>query len=389
MYSSTMLSRGLLAALCLAGCALDPVPVDTGLPTADAKTVDTPPLDTDTGTDTGPDTGDDTTVGAYTLYTADLTATVGYMYDASSTAMDTACSGRTIIPSSADGTREACVDSAYVSTVTGGRWEDLAMRLNVIGFPTAPTDADLTGIGCRNAPSGLAARFNFDAIEDDVYTSGSTTYDGETDVVSGSTLLLYSTAAEIADGEVMRGLACDGSSSGFGVTIDQEDAMDVGTGDFSIALWVRMDTSDATTGARSLVDKRDSSTRNGYQLYLYNRRPGLQLSDSGGYTNYTTSSAITVPNDGAWHHLVVAVSRTSGTPSVKFYVDRLPKQYFTTGVRTGDLDSGNGVRIGRGWWSGSSTFAGDVDEVQIYTSALSYTSDIPYLYWAGVYGVCR
>jgi Concanavalin A-like lectin/glucanases superfamily len=69
-------------------------------------------------------------------------------------------------------------------------------------------------------------------------------------------------------------------------------------------------------------------------------------------------------DDGAWHHVVVAVDRDTG---ITVYVDGLSRA--TTGPSTGSVSNAVAFQVGR--VSNFSVYKGDVDELALYPSLLS------------------
>lgn len=91
--------------------------------------------------------------------------------------------------------------------------------------------------------------------------------------------------------------------------------LDVGTGDFSLALWVQPI---SLAGQSNLIDKRAirPGEVRGYQLSLADGRIVFQMAD-GLYRNTATSSVLT---DGRWQHLAVSVDRDR-PDGIRFFLD--------------------------------------------------------------------
>jgi len=154
--------------------------------------------------------------------------------------------------------------------------------------------------------------------------------------------------------------------------------LDFGTGDFSIALWLRMP---AQSGVESILDKRADGS--GYHLYTYFGRPGLQLAD-GAYANYTAAQAI---DDGQWHHLAVTVDRDR-TDGLRWYIDGQPAGSDNPTAHQLSINSTAPLRFGvrtianDGWWEG------DLDEPALFSRALT-AAEIESMHRAGGEGLCR
>lgn len=146
--------------------------------------------------------------------------------------------------------------------------------------------------------------------------------------------------------------------------VPDQSALDLGTGDFSVALWLR-----ATVGGGPwpLLDKRElvSETR-GYHLYLHNGGLGVQLAD-GTHQNFGSTMGV---NDGTWHHVAVTVDRDQ-PDGIRFYKDGV--QLAATGnptARTGTLANAKPLNVGA-HSNGLSWFNGSIDELLLAGRVLS------------------
>jgi hypothetical protein len=209
--------------------------------------------------------------------------------------------------------------------------------------------------GCVAAPAGLIAWFPFDARE------GGTA----DDFAGGSPLRLR--GAEHGTGRVLGGLALEGRNA---YAAGAEDR-NLGTGDFSIAFWLRLDEPNAIRSRfRSLLDKREWQPIRGYHVAMHGDDPLLQVADGAGYHNY--HSGISAPlSDGKWHHLAVTVQRASAA-GVRWYVDGRPAG------RVGDaryhprsLRNAVPLFVGGHSASGPSEIDGAMDELMILDRVLS------------------
>ena len=139
-----------------------------------------------------------------------------------------------------------------------------------------------------------------------------------------------------------------------------------------------------TSNVRVLVNKQAASGAPGYQLYLYNAQPGLQLADESGFTNFGTTQAL--PKDDEWHLLAVSVWRAGRQG--QFYVDGQPwGAPFDPSIRSGSLDNGSILRIGAASFGQQSPFDGWLDEVEVLRRPLS-AAQVAELYRVGSHGKC-
>jgi hypothetical protein len=216
-------------------------------------------------------------------------------------------------------------------------------------------DVRCTPEGCVAPPSGLLAWYRFDE-------AGGDTVADFADAAAPSTLRTQGAAARVS-GRVLGGLELRGSGYAAGGA-----DKNLGTGDFSIALWIRH----GVDGSLSTVlDKRDPGPIRGYHILLYGYEPLIQLADGGavgGWFNYH-SGFESIP-DGKWHFLVVTVQRAS-SKGVRWYYDGVPAGNAgdPTG-RQGSLDSASPLLVGRHSFHGSG-MRGAVDELQIVNRVLT------------------
>jgi hypothetical protein len=213
--------------------------------------------------------------------------------------------------------------------------------------------------GCMDAPASLLAWYPFDE------TSGDTAADLG-NVGGRASLQVFSGTHQ--PGRVLGGLTL----AGYDAYAQGSANKNVGTGDFTIALWVRIP--DSGPGSYvPLLDKRDPSGDLGYHLSLFSGSPSLSLADGSGEDPYATyyswiSSGVM---DGSWHHLAVTVERASNS-GVHWYLDGQPAGRFSdpTG-RRGSLSNAAPLLIGANFYSGPIRFDGTVDELQIFNRALT------------------
>lgn len=218
-------------------------------------------------------------------------------------------------------------------------------------------DVRCTPDGCVAAPSGLLAWYRFDE------TAGTTAADFPS--VGGPSPLALHGGSHV-EGKVLGALALDTDAYAVG-----DASKNVGTGDFSIALWIRVAPGGA--GGISILDKRDTAPIRGYHLVLYFGEPLIQLADGGdfgGWYNYTSGITSLVLADGGWHHLAVTVRRAS-REGIRWYVDGVPAGEVgdPTG-RQGSLSSGSPLYVGRHSFYEEGWLRGAIDELQIVNRVL-------------------
>ncbi|MGD2071688.1 MAG: LamG domain-containing protein [Gemmatimonadota bacterium] len=229
---------------------------------------------------------------------------------------------------------------------------------------------------CAPAPPNMVAWWSFD--------------DGESESVverrSRANGTLHGGAVR-GPGRVGQALDLDGEGH---VEVADQSALALGLGDFTIDLWLRTEREE---GVRPIVDKRHEDRLvgsglaparrrggtevgdqpillgpvRGFELYLDDGRPGLQLAD-GSHTNYDSGFEIA---DGHWHHLAVTVDRDD-PEGIRWYLDGIPagRRSDPTG-RSGSLTSEAPLLIGVERVLISERFRGRVDELEIFRRALA------------------
>lgn len=146
------------------------------------------------------------------------------------------------------------------------------------------------------------------------------------------------------------------------VDCGSDPALDMGKGDFSISIWVKMGSSQVSYP--TLISKGGSNNTNA-GLWLYISSNGLKLNFSDGTSRIAASSASINIMDDTWHHAAISIDRDG---NAIFYVD---------GVNQGSSDvssfSGKDISnltrtltIGSLGTSASTLLKGKLDEVRIY-----------------------
>jgi hypothetical protein len=210
-------------------------------------------------------------------------------------------------------------------------------------------------------------------------------FDEQSQVGVAQELAFHNNAAKVNNpapcpGIVGGALCFDGLAS-HTFTVPNSNALDLGTGDFSVEGWIR------TYAAGNILDKRvypvgsNQSAYQGYLLFIDSAgRLALQLADglgsSGGWANYISKEVVT---DGKWHHVVVTVDRNNPQGGI-FYVDCRQAQVgngttFNPTGRQGSLSNSSALYFGRQsfttTFSGPGFWSGAVDEFSIYNRVLS------------------
>ena len=169
------------------------------------------------------------------------------------------------------------------------------------------------------------------------------------------------TGTTIIDGRYGKGRYFNGSNDY--LSIADTSALDPGTGDYTIEAWIK-----TTTTADSAIYENG----NGTDLTLLRVLTGtgvIRMYNSQGANEAYRDSSSAV-NDGRWHHVVT--TWVGSTDTINIYIDGVLNQGSqTTSGTLGSIAPSNIITIGRRSAASSMFFPGTVDEVRIYTSALS------------------
>ncbi len=254
----------------------------------------------------------------------------------------------------------------------------LAILLGIIGcmvavwlYPNATLAQNTSGhsttgsLACVQPPANLAAWWPLDGNGNDIIGSNNGTFNDSPTVVAGA---------------VGNALSFDGVNDY--VVVPSSAAINAGTGDFSVAAWIKT----TTTGLQVFIDKR-SSVPVGYEFLVYNGRLSVQLADPTDYSIYHSPAAAPLINDGQWHYVAMSVDRDNAQ-GLKLYTDGQVSATFDPRGRSGSLSSDANLLIGGHALGSGSHFAGSVDEVDFYSRALA-ASEVAAIYQAGSAGKCR
>jgi len=150
--------------------------------------------------------------------------------------------------------------------------------------------------------------------------------------------------------------------------IPSNDALAMGTGDFTIETWAWVLSTLQTEGSQDGVIIELRSTGGTANGFVFNCRPysaGFRLNF---YTNGSANTGSITSSYSTWHHL--AVTRESGT--VRLFVNGTEDVSFT---KTNDFSDTPTVRLGTSAIYSSSTMPGYLDDFRITRGVARYISD--------------
>lgn len=155
-------------------------------------------------------------------------------------------------------------------------------------------------------------------------------------------------------------------------------ALSMGDIDFSIGVWVYLD-SEPSTAAIFSKDASGSDYEYGMFYYQPDDRFYFWVGDSGGGYIQVAASTLGAPSTGTWYFLVgyhdatnniIGISGNAGVPNTEAH---------TTGV----FNSGGNFRIGADTATGN-YFDGRIDEVGVWKNYVLTSADRTFLYAGGV-----
>ena len=167
------------------------------------------------------------------------------------------------------------------------------------------------------------------------------------------------------DGKVGKALSFDGTDDW--VNIGNSSSLNAST-DYTISMWVYNSAGSDTYP--TLLNRATQATNNGF-FWIYTTGTNeadlnFQYADGTNFVSTTFSSALTT---NTWQHIVFTFDNAS--KALKLYING--SQFSTTRTLTGSLPIDDGT-LYLGTYNGTATnysFLGYLDEVRIYTSALS------------------
>jgi hypothetical protein len=228
-----------------------------------------------------------------------------------------------------------------------------------------PIEQSPSGGPCAPRPQGLAAWW---------------TGDDARDLVGGGEAILHGNVT-VTPGLVGSALTFDGVT-GY-AEVPHDPALDLGTRDFTIMLWVRYA---GMSGEQVLIEQwRDpapSVPAAGWTLTKLVDQVLLFTSESLG-SGQGASSPVLDLRPGAWYHVAV---RRSGT-EIRLYVNAMEVGVGSAPAPV-DMTLDTSLLLGRRGNDSGFLLDGQLDEVQIVTGRALFATDIQAAYVAGSNGTC-
>lgn len=170
----------------------------------------------------------------------------------------------------------------------------------------------------------------------------------------------------------------DAIGTGYALFDDDEEYIDfgnvcnLGTSDFSIAMWVYSDEYDADEGASAQDTYFISKYQDGNNYWWIrtgsSSRVTIKAQVSGGGAEINEVNGATSLTNGRWHHIVISVDVSA---NIKFYLDGVLTSTDTSYTSSTDLDNTGSLRLGSYQADANYGFLGRLKNVSIWNATLS------------------
>jgi len=159
------------------------------------------------------------------------------------------------------------------------------------------------------------------------------------------------------------------SGSASYTNIADNDNLDFGTGDFSLELYLRPN----STSVGWIITKGAPETASacGWALYLNNGTLSVEFNDGGTVTSASLMTGLVV---GTWYHVVAVFTRTG---SITGYANAVVKSSLNISARTNSVNNTNPVYLGA--YAAGSCWSGSIAYARLYNCAVS-AAEIATLY---------
>ncbi len=193
-----------------------------------------------------------------------------------------------------------------------------------------------------------------------------------TDEVHDYSQLDAATFAVTAATPAYPGFLFNGSSSLIAASVNT--AGDITTNDFSIAFWLKADSTNNTS--QRLVSKRTVNV--GYEIFLNTLAPTVIetfVGDAGGIAS--AAICTTDIHDDNWHHIVITYDRSGNATG---YVDGVEELTIDISARNLTITNTDKFTLGRFAGSGTGFYDGILSGVRMYESNVLSAEEVLSLY---------
>jgi len=175
---------------------------------------------------------------------------------------------------------------------------------------------------------------------------------------------LTNTSVTYSAGKINNGSVFSGSSSYLTAS-----AKVTPIGAKTVAFWMK--TSDASTFQIMLANLGDGNTEYGFTTYT-NNNIGFEVTQASGTKVCSLVTTGVTVDDGSWHHYVFTWDGTTDADKVIVYVDGVSNNTATANNTETVTPTAN-LRLGANPVTGGNEFTGSLDEVGIWSRALTST----------------
>jgi hypothetical protein len=201
------------------------------------------------------------------------------------------------------------------------------------------------------------------------FDEGSSTSANDISVNSNTLTLSTATSAWTNSGKFNK--AWDGNGSRYVSRSDDSDFDVSATDDYSISMWFKSDSASNPAATEYIINKA-SATAPGYAIYANTSgQICFAIDDDATWSPDIASCTTNDYYDGNWHHVVGMRDYTTNDKTY-IYIDGQIMDSDSDST-TATLANGQSLYIGdRDGTDNGDEFTGDIDEVKIYRSALTY-----------------
>ncbi len=278
-----------------------------------------------------------------------------------------------------DGTSAPGWQSIPPGTILCGNTNITFVFTNACGQTTSYTAAIIVENCCVSPPPSMVLWLTLDESTGDTCLNSAGYNNGIR--ISSGTYARNNTGPSHNPGQYVNNSLCFGGSRDL-VNVSDYPAIEFSSQNFSMDAWVKWEGGGGTF--QSLVEHRTEVGASvfGYQWFLSNGVPGLQLA-TGNFYNFVAAHRLPT---NVWTHLAATVQR-GGTSVLHFYTNGVLSDTFNLSGVPGSISTVANLVIGNSQYA-TEPLNGCMDEIELFNRVL-----LPYqiydIYGAGHAGKCR
>lgn len=148
------------------------------------------------------------------------------------------------------------------------------------------------------------------------------------------------------------------------IRIEDNSALDFGTGDYTLSVWVKPSSMAAMTGYERIIRKKSTSSSTGYYIGLDNNSGANTIQCGINDGTWKTAAFGSALSDNTWAHLTCVYSASGSF--IKGYLNGTLRGTYSTAI--GDVSNDGHLQIA-GTADGTDQWEGIIDQVQLYNYA--------------------